>query len=465
MLVGRAMGTTETIPSPPTPDARPTFRRGTAFRAGLSSVLLVLILSSCRAADQTPAARVDTAGAAQLAIAGRSNEHVSLAANGRHVVAAWAAMDPATSATDIYTAVSQDEGGTFAAPVRVNSTPGDARANGEQPPRVALVARQSGAPDVVVFWIARRTTGTVLLTARSPDGGLTFGPTALVQGTDTVGNRGWQAIATGPSGGVYGVWLDHRRMASPSAAAPAGHRHHDSAAAATAASAGAPDGVAMAQQSDLYFGRLDGPDSAGAITPGVCYCCKTAIAATADGAVFVAWRHVYAGNMRDIAFTSSRDGGRTFAPPVRVSEDRWSIAGCPDDGPSMTVDARGRIHLVWPTAVSVNGTMIKSLFHSMTSDGRTFTPRVPIPSDGPAHHPQIAAGADGSLLVVWDESGGDERRVVRARGTIDASGAVSFDREPGSVRPGRYPAVVATGAGVLTAWIEGQGPAAVVRYE
>jgi len=456
----------QTIPTRPSLDPPSMFRlKDRTFRTGLVPLVLVLVLSSCRASEQTTAAQFDRPAVAQLAVAGRANEHVSLAARGNHVAAAWAATDAATGTTDIYSAVSQDQGRTFGAPVRVNSTPGDARANGEQPPRVALAAGESGIVDIVVFWIARRTSGTVLLTARSSDGGLTFGPTGLVPGTDTVGNRGWQAIATGSSGDVYGVWLDHRRMAGPSATAPAGHRHHDSASATTAASGDAPDGVAMAQLSDLYFGRLDGRGSAGAITPGVCYCCKTAITATADGAVFVAWRHVYAGNMRDIAFTSSRDGGRTFAPPTRVSEDHWSIAGCPDDGPSMTVDARGRIHLVWPTAVDVNGTMTKRLFHSMTTDGTTFTSRVAIPSEGPAHHPQIAARTDGSLSVVWDESAADERRVARAWGTVDARGAVSFQREPGSVGAGRYPAVVATGAGVLTAWIEGQGPAAVVRYE
>ena len=71
---------------------------------------------------------------------------------------------------------------------------------------------------------------------------------------------------------------------------------------------------------------------------GVCYCCKVAMATAADGAIIAAWRHVYAGNIRDIAFTISRDGGRTFAAPQRLSEDRWQLAGCPDDGPALAVD-------------------------------------------------------------------------------------------------------------------------------
>ena len=106
----------------------------------------------------------------------------------------------------------------------------------------------------------------------------------------------------------------------------------------------------MAQKSKLFFASLDGAAAPRAVTGGVCYCCKTALVSTSE-AVFAAWRHVYPGNLRDMAFTMSRDGGRTFAAPVRVSEDKWALEGCPDDGPAMAVDAQNRIHIVWPTLV------------------------------------------------------------------------------------------------------------------
>ena len=79
---------------------------------------------------------------------------------------------------------------------------------------------------------------------------------------------------------------------------------------------------------------------------GVCYCCKTAMAIGPDGAIYAAWRHVFAGNLRDMGFTVSRDGGKTFSPLTRVNQDGWSINGCPDDGPAMAVDAKGTVHLV-----------------------------------------------------------------------------------------------------------------------
>jgi hypothetical protein len=382
-----------------------------------------------------------------LAVGGRSNAHVSLAADGRFVAAVWSASLPA-GATDIYAALSRDGGTTFSGPVRVNTTPGEARLNGEQPPRVALRARAGAAPEIVVLWTAPGADGTKLLTARSRDGGRTFGRSELVPGTDTAGLRGWHALAAGNDGRVHALWLDHRRTA--------GHAMH-----------AGPD------RSDLYYASLDRAASApAAITNSVCFCCKTAIAAPRERILFAAWRHVYPGNLRDIAFAASADGGRTFGPPVRVSEDKWELAGCPDDGPAMTTGPRGRIHVVWPTLVSrprPGGTAAKpeqaiALFHAMSEDGRRFTPRVAVPTERQAHHPQLTTAPDGGLALAWDESGDGRRSIVFARGVLQPSGAVRFDRTVLSGgEGGSYPAVVAANGGALVAWTGGSAAASVIH--
>jgi hypothetical protein len=185
----------------------------------------------------------------------------------------------------------------------------------------------------------------------------------------------------------------------------------------------------------------------------------------ADGAIYIAWRHVYPGNMRDIAFTVSRDGGQTFSAPVRVSEDHWSIAGCPDDGPAMTVDAAGRVHVVWPTVVTASdGSIQKSIFHSMTTDGRTFTPRVVIPhAEAIQHnHPQVAATGDGSIMVAWDGYIGGAPHVFRARGSLDDGGVMQFKKLDEDPAPGNYPVVIASDTHTITAWAS-RLPAAMIR--
>jgi hypothetical protein len=400
------------------------------------------------------------AGDVTLSVSGRGNANVSMAADGMFVVAVWSASPPEGSA-DIFSAVSVDGGVTFGTPVRVNSTAGEVSVNGEQPPRVTLVAREHAQPEIAVVWTAKGANGTRLLTARSTDDGRTFTAATVIAGGDAAGNRGWEAIAAAPDGHVFAAWLDHRKLATPQDAAVSMQHHHgDAAADGTAAPM---DGVVMAQLSQLYVSAIDVPESVRAVTGGVCYCCKTAMVVSGES-IYLAWRHVYPGNMRDIAFSASRDGGQTFSAPVRISEDQWQLDGCPDDGPSMGVDPEGRIHVVWPTLVQESGHPVKALFHAVSVDGHAFGPRTRLPTEGQANHPQLATTADGRLLVVWDESGSGSRHLAVAGATIDRDGRVTFTRdEAWSSRQATYPYVVRAGERLLMAWTEGAGSDAVIR--
>jgi hypothetical protein len=176
----------------------------------------------------------------------------------------------------------------------------------------------------------------------------------------------------------------------------------------------------------------------------------------------IAWRHVYAGNMRDMAFVRSEDGGRTFSAPVRISEDKWSIAGCPDDGPAMALDASERVHVVWPTVVVENGEPRKSIFYAMSADGASFLPRVRLPTEGHANHPQVAVASDGSLVVAWDESGDGGRRVAFARGVVEPSGQATFGREQlATAVGGIYPVVTAVPGTIVRAWTSVDAPSVI----
>jgi hypothetical protein len=227
--------------------------------------------------------------------------------------------------------------------------------------------------------------------------------------------------------------------------------------------------VARAQLSKLWFARLGGVGSPKAITGGVCYCCKTAIATDSTGAIYAAWRHVYNGNIRDIAFTKSSDDGRSFAPPLRVSDDNWVLDGCPENGPSMVVDDSKRIHIAWPTLVpsaTRNGEPTLALFYAMSVDGKRFTARQRIPTEGVPRHPQMVVAANGSLIVVWDEQAKGTRRIALARGSIDASGVARFVKQPiGDGVRAEYPALAVTTEGTLVAWTSGSVGQTVLRME
>jgi hypothetical protein len=274
-----------------------------------------------------------TSAGVTLAVPERSNATPSIASDGAFVAVAWGAS-LASGATDIFLATSRDGGRTFAAPVRVNDKDGDARVNGEQPPRVVL--QDADPPIVTVVWTTKGEQGTRLVFARSDDAGRSFTRATTVPGGDAAGNRGWEAVAVSRGAKASAerplvAWLDHRELAaqdSPEKSMATMHHQHSGAK---------PDGVAMARKSKLSLAALDGSTAPQAVTGGVCYCCKTALAIGTDGSVHAAWRHVYPGNIRDIAFTISRDGGRSFAPPFASAKTSGSSKGVP------TMDRRWRL--------------------------------------------------------------------------------------------------------------------------
>jgi hypothetical protein len=337
----------ETMVHLPAPQRRPQRLLVALVHATTSShngaawllVVLAATVSGCGGGPPStpPAAAQAAPTPIALAVDGRSNASVSVAAFGHTVAAVWTASSE--TASDIYLSVSPDGGATFGAPVRVNDIEGDARASGEQTARVAVGTGNA----IHVAWPARRDGATVIRYAESKDSGRTFSPAVTVAGATQTGARGWHAMALGHDGGVHVVWLDGRN-AAPMAAA-SGHQH-GKAGVKPVRPAGGP-------RQDIFHASWKGESerSEQLIQANVCFCCKTAVA-TAGEHVYAAWRHIYPGSLRDIAVARSTDNGATFGPPIRVSEDGWKIDACPDDGPSMVADGHGGMHIVWPTLVA-----------------------------------------------------------------------------------------------------------------
>jgi hypothetical protein len=374
---------------------------------------------------------------ATLAISGAVNQTPWVASQGALVAVVWGAS--VSGKGDIFCAVSRDGGRSFATPVRVNAVAGEARISGEIAPRVSLAPLPGSAvPGIVVLWNSKDST-TQIKIARSSDGGRTFGRPVPLQAGGAAGERGWQALTLDARGNAHAIWLDHRGMAAPKDT-PAEHK-------------GEHDGAAMAQRSGLYYANsAGGAASERELFKGVCYCCKTAMTTGPDGTLYAAWRHVFAGNFRDMGFTASRDGGKTFSPLVRVNQDGWSINGCPDDGPAMVVDAKGVVHLVWPT---VAGGTEGTLLYATARDGKSFTAPVRVPTLGSPKpsHPQIAIDGQGRLVVAWDEVRGGVRGAAFSRMT--AAGTFGPAQSFGTSGPSSYPVLAASSKGLVAVWTAG----------
>lgn len=372
-----------------------------------------------------------------LSVAGRASSTPWIASLNSTVAIAFGAV--AGGKGDIYVSMSRDGARTFGSPVRVNANAGEARISGEIAPRVTLSSSKTASPVVSVTWNAK-ANGTEIKTARSTDGGKTFGPAISLQAPGAAGDRGWQAAAADANGKLHVMWLDHRGMA-----AATDHATHK----------GEGDGADMAQRSGLYYW---GGAPERELFKGVCYCCKTALAIGPKNEIYAAWRHVFPGNLRDMGFTMSRDGGKTFSPLLRVAEDGWSINGCPDDGPAMAIGTAGTIHLAWPTVKNDAGVIL----YATSKNGAAFSVPLRVPTlGGPKpSHPQIAVDANGTVVIAWDETVNGVRQAV----SITADAAGKFGKAT-AIGEGVYPVMTNAVGAMVTAWTSGPAASSVIKVQ
>jgi hypothetical protein len=389
---------------------------------------------------------------------------LALAKDGKTAYVAW--LERGDSTADVVLEAVTPAGRRLRAPVRVNATPGDASTHDQAPPQVAV---GPGGEVYVVWQKSTEVPGRMypvsdLRFAYSTDGGRTFSPTMTVN--DDAGGRpsshSFHDLTVAPDGTVYVAWLDGRAQDSARAAHPA--PPHPAAAAGSphgamsgmagiagmhgahahdASEPGAEIRVASWRPGDASFGpsvRVDGD---------VCPCCRVSLATGPDGGVYVAWRKVYPGEVREVVVARSADGGRSFSAPVRVQRDGWVFPGCPHAGPSLAVDGEGRLFSTWYSGKEGG----QGLYYAVSSDGgRSFGDPVTLVAGDfvPASQARLAAGADGAVWAAWDDMRGEEKRIHVGR--LDGSSV----REVGDPLAGSTPSIRMSGGGGAVVWRDGQ---------
>jgi hypothetical protein len=244
---------------------------------------------------------VPLADPVRLAVEGATNAGVSLAASGRKVVVTWAASVPGS--TDVYAAVSRDEAQTFRAPTRVN----DVAVAPSRPGRAPTPP--SDRPSMSCG--ARRREPRPVFAPRAGPGTTAFSPAMTVHPEALPGARGWASLARDAEGNAHVVWLDGR-----------------------AADRGA---ATRSMRQDIFHAvwRKDGSHEETTVATDVCFCCKTAVAVGPKGAVYVAWRHIYPTNLRDIAVARSTDerGRRSPRRPCASAKTDGRSRAAPTTAP------------------------------------------------------------------------------------------------------------------------------------
>ena len=359
---------------------------------------------------------------------------VAVSANDGDVWVTWGqALTDSTS--DVW--VTRIRDGRVEPAQRLDTVPGRASISKECPPQV--VTTPNG--DVLVAWSSNRATrptqtDAALVVARRAAGDSKFGAPIEV-GPGLPGRPRVQLysdLAVDQRGEVHLCWLDLGRYVA-STDASAGDEHHGMDAMV--------DDADYCTTSSRDGGRQFEPPQV--IDTVACICCRTSIAASGNGTVQLLWRHVFPGLIRDPVMARSTDGGRTFAQPVRVHEDGWRLAGCPDIGPSVVVSTAG-IDVAWYTGAA--GRVGACVAHS--TDGTSLSvPRALVAGDRVPPTEVKLARWSGQTWAVYEDSRRDPAilRVVDLHSGVPGS-------KPLEVGTGRNPGVGAGGERMAIVWEE-----------
>lgn len=176
-----------------------------------------------------------------------------------------------------------------------------------------------------------------------------------------------------------------------------------------------------------------------------CECCRVAIAADVDGTPVVLWRHIFWKNIRDHAMMRLDGKSRI----VRASYDNWEIDACPHHGPALSIGKDGVRHFAWFTAAGGR----PGIFYARTADGgASISPAVRFGrTDGQASRPQVLSLGE-RVFLVWKELEG-ERGAVRAAFSGDGGKTWSEPLTAASTSGASdHPLLIANGREAFLSW-------------
>jgi hypothetical protein len=387
----------------------------------LSVLITVVALVAC-AHQQAPEFRP----AEELSVTGDvgTAPMFAVAPNGTEA-AAWVSAPNGGTDGRLYVAVNN------AVPVELRDSLGPIEPHGESPPKLAYSPDGSLNALYVVTRLepGRRFPAAALRFVRSTDGGAHWSAPVSVTDDSTFGSHNFQALYAGHDGTLYASWLDGRTGKSA---------------------------VFLTRSTD--GGKTWSPNERVEANGEACPCCRTTMASAPDGTLYLAWRKVFPGNVRDIVVARSTDNGASWQEPVRAHADDWVFDGCPHAGPSLQVDDAGRVHIAWWTGKQGSA----GVWYAHSDDGaRSFKTPVPLgvaEFSRPAHV-QLALGARERLIAAWDDGTLKTPRIV-VRTSKDGGATWSPTTTlSDSGKAAGFPVIAAHGERMAVAWSEQRGSA------
>lgn len=340
-------------------------------------------------------------------------------------ILAWVAAQGGGTDGKLYLSVTPAGAAAPFPTVRLDDPLGPIEPHGEAPPRLAadraggvyiLYAVGKELPD-------RRFPANALRLVRSEDHGRTWSAPVTVNERGALGDfgsHGFHALTVAPDGAVLATWLEN-----------------------------------AGEGSKVVFARSD--DRGATFSPArvvneqpACPCCRTGVTAAGAGQLFVSWRSVFPGDVRDVVVSRSDDGGASWRAPVRPREDGWVYPGCPHAGPAMALGPDGAVHIAWWTGKEGEA----GVWYARSTDGGAhFTPTpIAVGRNSRPAHVALAITPAGEVVLAWDDGLG-AHPVVKLRRSVDGGltwFAAQDVSDPASAST--FPVLALLGDSVAVAW-------------
>jgi hypothetical protein len=296
----------------------------------------------------------------------------------------------------------------------------------------SVVPLEGGA--LAAHWLAKSGEGAYaydVKLSRSQDGGRTWSAPVVPHRDGVQAEHGFVTLLPAPGGAADVVWLDGRAMS--------GGDHGGGATALRTATFSADGKVGEERVLD----------------PRVCDCCQTGAVRVA-GSRLVVYRDRGADEVRDIS--AVREAGGQWSEPETPGADRWTIPGCPVNGPAVAAEGND-VALAWYGAP---GDKPHVKLRRSPDGGRTWGEPVRVDEGQPLGRVDVVALPGGSALVSWLErrTSGSEIlvRLVPATGPPGPPVAVARTSE---ARASGFPRLERAGEAILMAWTEAGEPSRI----
>ena len=295
----------------------------------------------------------------------------------------------------------------------------------------SLVSNHEG--NLTAHWLQKSASGTYdydVHISQSTDDGNTWSASIIPHQDGINAEHGFVSMMPTPEGNTFAVWLDGRNTKKE-------------------INNGMTLRTAVIDNDNNISNEVE-------LDNRVCDCCQTDVTWTDKGPIVV-YRDRSEEEIRDIGIVRKVDG--KWSKPRTLFEDRWMIAGCPVNGPSIASQDNVAL-VVWYTKSQDKPKVLATISKDF---GQTFCDPIIIDDDNPIGRLDVIIHQN-KAVISWMQNGKSKASIsIR---TLDFDGVLSKSQKVGintTARNSGFPRMVSSKNNIIMAWTDAQDSISLVK--